>query len=371
MDVLTKATRLESAGRDIIHMEVGEPAFGAPGAAFDALETARKRGDTMGYTSGLGIQPLRAAIAALYASRYGIEIDPERVIVTAGSSAGFVLTFLALFDKGERVAIADPGYPCYRNILSILGLDAVRIRSVLESRYQPTPDHLAQAGKLDGLLVASPANPTGTMLDRPAMQSLVEACRAREIALISDEIYHGLTYETSPTSALELTDEVIVINSFSKYYAMTGWRIGWMVVPERFVRPIQNLAQSLFICPSHASQIAALGALSEHGEAEVARHLDVYRHNRSMVVTTLMELGFPDLSPCDGAFYAYAGLPSGFEDSSRFCSRLLDEAGVACTPGLDFDPDRGAGTVRFSFAQSPERIAEGLKRLRRFVEQAS
>jgi aspartate/methionine/tyrosine aminotransferase len=368
MDVLAEAQAIESSGGDVIHMEVGEPAHGAPRAAREAVAAALRRGETMGYTSGLGLETLRAAIAALYRRRHGVAVDPARVVVTSGSSGGFLLSFLALFDAGERVAIADPGYPCYRNILGTLGLEPVRIAAELASRYQPTPELLEQIpGPLHGLLVASPANPTGTMLDRAAMRGLLDYCAARGTAMISDEIYHGLTYDAPAVSALELTEEVFVINSFSKYYAMTGWRIGWMVVPERFVRPVQNLAQNLFICPSHASQIAALAALSEEGEAEAAGHLEGYRRNRATLIAALPGLGFADIAPADGAFYAYAGVSRLCNDSRDFCARLLREAGVAATPGLDFDPERGHATVRFSFAQPPEKIAEGIARLTRFV----
>ena len=369
MDVLAEAQAVEAAGTEIIHMEVGEPAHGAPRAAREALSAALGRGETLGYTTGLGLEELRAAISALYQRRYGIDLDPARVVVTSGSSGGFLLSFLALFDIGERVAIADPGYPCYRNILGALGLEPVRIEAELESRYQPTPELLDRVdGQIDGLLVASPANPTGTMLDRAALMELTEYCSTRSVALISDEIYHGLTYEAPAVSALELTDQVVVINSFSKYYAMTGWRIGWMVVPEGFVRTIQNLAQNLFICPSHASQIAALAALSDEGEAEVAGHIDGYARNRAALMAALPGLGFTDISPADGAFYIYAGVSRLTNDSREFCSQLLVEAGVAATPGLDFDPTRGHTTVRFSFAQSSDKITEGIRRIARFIE---
>ncbi|MHA1528134.1 MAG: pyridoxal phosphate-dependent aminotransferase [Alphaproteobacteria bacterium] len=369
MDVLAEAQTIEAAGTKVIHMEVGEPAHGAPRAALEALTAAMGRGETLGYTSGLGLSPLRSAIAALYRRRHGIDLDPARVVVTSGSSGAFLLSFLALFDAGERVAIADPGYPCYRNILGTLGLEPVRIEAELASRYQPTPALLDQvSGRLDGLVLASPANPTGTMLDRAALTALTGYCADRGVALISDEIYHGLTYEAPAVSALELTDQVFVVNSFSKYYAMTGWRVGWMVVPSGFVRTVQNLAQNLFICPSHASQIAALAALSEEGEAEVAGHLEAYAENRAALMAALPGLGFTDISPADGAFYTYAGVSRMTNDSRDFCARLLSQAGVAATPGLDFDPARGHATVRFSFAQAPEKIAEGIERLAGFIK---
>ena len=367
MDVLAEAAALEAAGRDIVHMEVGEPAFGAPAAARERLGRALSTGEGMGYTDGLGRPDLRAAIARLYDRRHGITLDPGRVVVTAGSSAAFTLAFLALFDPGDRVALGEPGYPCYRNILGALGLDAVGVATDLATRFQPTPQLLAAAGPVEGLLVASPANPTGTMLDRAALAALADQCTQRGIALISDEIYHGLEFGPPAVSALEVTDDAIVINSISKYQAMTGWRVGWMVVPQPLVRPLQTLAQNLFICPSHAGQIAALGALSPEGEAELAQHLARYRTNRDMVLEGLDRLGFAEIAPAEGAFYAYASLGTIADDSAAFCTALLREQGVAITPGLDFDPARGHRTVRLSFAQAPDRVAEGMRRIARFV----
>ncbi|MGF1551204.1 MAG: pyridoxal phosphate-dependent aminotransferase [Paracoccaceae bacterium] len=369
MDVLAEAGRLEAAGRDVVHMEVGEPAYGAPRAARAAL--ARAMGTApLGYTSGLGTEALRAAIAGLYRARHGLDLDPGRVVVTAGSSAGFVLSFLGLFEPGARVALADPGYPAYRNALAALGLEVVRVEAGPETRFQPTPALLASAragGALDGLIVATPSNPTGTVLSRDVLAALIEDCAAHATAPIVDEIYHGLTYDAPAETALALTDEVVVVNSLSKYWAMTGWRVGWLVVPERLVRPFQTLAQNLFICAPHAAQVAALGALSPEGMAEAEAHLADYRANRDALVGALCRLGWRDIAPADGAFYAYATLPEGAEDSPDFCRRLLAEAGVAATPGLDFDPVRGHRTVRFSYAQSPERIAEGIGRLERFT----
>jgi aspartate/methionine/tyrosine aminotransferase len=367
MDVLAEAVALEERGADIVHLEVGEPAHGAPAAARARLAAALAAGEPLGYTPGTGRADLRAAIADLYGRRHGIALDPERVIVTSGSSAGFTLAFLALFDAGDRVALADPGYPCYRNILHALGLAPVALETTLETRYQPTPAALDAAGPVDGLLVASPANPTGTMLAREALAALAAWCEGSGAALVSDEIYHGITHGAPAHSALEITDEAIVINSFSKYHAMTGWRVGWMVAPERMVPTLRTLAQNLFICPAHASQIAALGALSPEGEAEVARHLDDYRRARGLVTETLDRLGFTGIAPADGAFYAYATLPEGAPDSMEFARALLREAHVAATPGLDFDPARGHRTLRLSFAQPPQRVREGLDRLAAFL----
>ncbi|MEM0921856.1 MAG: pyridoxal phosphate-dependent aminotransferase [Pseudomonadota bacterium] len=367
MDVLAEARALERDGRDIVHMEVGEPSHPAPKAAQEALTEAMRGGAVMGYTSGLGLPELREGIAEIYRRRHGLNLDPGRIVVTAGSAAGITLSFLALFEAGERLAMADPAYPCYRNAATALGVAPVRIGADLATGYQPTPTALEAAGPLNGLLIASPANPTGSMLSREALNELVSWCAPRDVALISDEIYHGLTYGADAVSALEMTDEVIVINSFSKYWSMTGWRIGWMVVPERFVRVLETLAQNLFICPSHASQIAALGALTEAGEAEVSRHIEVYARNRAILLEALPGLGFTDIAPSDGAFYVYAGVSGLTADSQTFSSDLLHKAGVAATPGRDFDPVRGSGTMRFSYAQSTERIEEAVARLRAFL----
>lgn len=368
LDVFAEALAMERAGRDVIHMEVGEPAFGAPAAAKARIAAGLAGGGTLGYTSGLGLPELREAIAGLYRRRHGLELDPGRVVVTNGSSAGFQLAFLSMFDVGDRVAIADPSYPAYRNILSVLGLELVRIAATLETRFQPTPEHLRKAAPLDGLLVASPANPAGTVIGDAEMAALAACTDAEGIGLIADEIYHGLTYHGGCPSVLEHTDEVVVINSFSKYYTMTGWRIGWMVVPERMVRTVETLAQNFFISAPHASQLGAIGALSPEGEAEAASHMQEYATNRAGVIAALERLGFADIAPTDGAFYVYAGLGELAADSHAFCAALLRAEAVATTPGRDFDPVRGGGTVRFSFAQSPDRIAEAMRRLTRFVE---
>jgi aspartate/methionine/tyrosine aminotransferase len=361
MDAMEAAHRLEAAGRDVVHMEVGQPGTPAPRAALARLEAAMRAGDALGYTVALGLPELRRGIAELYRRRHGIELDPGRVVVTSGSSGAFILAFIALFDAGARVALADPGYPAYRNILGALDLEAVRIETGLDTRFQPVPEHLDRAGRVDGLLVASPANPTGTMLDRAAMSRLAGWCETAGAALISDEIYHGLTYEAPAVSALEVTDGAIVINSFAKYFSMTGWRVGWMVVPEPLVRTVENLAQNLFICPPHASQIAALGALEAEEELEALKR--VYAANRARLLDALPRLGFADIAPADGAFYVYADCTRLANDSAAFCRRLLDEAGVAATPGLDFDPVRGHRTVRFSFARGEAEIAEGIRRM--------
>ncbi|MCF6231856.1 MAG: aminotransferase class I/II-fold pyridoxal phosphate-dependent enzyme [Rhodobacteraceae bacterium] len=363
MDVMEAARRAEAGGRHIIHMEVGQPGTGAPRAATRALSEAMER-DTLGYTVALGLPALRARIARMYGERYGIDLDPGRVVVTSGSSGGFILAFTALFDTGDRVGIGAPGYPSYRQILRALGMVPVDLETAPANRLQPVPGDFA-GHNLAGLLVASPANPSGTMLDRTAMGALIEATQAQDAAFISDEIYHGLEYEAKAVSALELSGDVYVINSFSKYYSMTGWRVGWMVVPESHVRVIERLAQNMFICPPHASQVAALAAMDCDGELQ--GNLDVYRTNRALMLDGLPRAGFGNFAPPDGAFYVYADVSDLTGDSRAFAAEILDKAGVAVTPGLDFDPVRGASWLRFSYARSTDDIREGLARLTTFM----
>ncbi len=352
------AREAEAQGRDVIHMEVGQPSTPAPRRARERLAQALEA-DALGYTVALGLPELREGIAALYRARHGLSVDPARIVVTSGSSGAFLLAFLALFEIGDTVALGDPGYPSYRNIFKALGVEVRRIETTVRTRFQPRPEDLGDA---DGLLVASPANPTGTMLGLDEMRGLAAACAARGAAFISDEIYHGLTYGRPAVSALEVTDDVFVINSFSKYFSMTGWRVGWMVVPPSHLRAVERLAQNLFICPPHVSQVAAIGALEATDELEANRA--VYEKNRALLLEELPKAGFRDLAPCDGAFYIYADVSHLTDDSREFCARMLREAGVAATPGLDFDPVRGARTLRFSFARSPADMIEGARRLR-------
>ena len=363
MDVMEAARRAEDAGRSIIHMEVGQPGTGAPRGAVQALAKAMDA-QPLGYTVALGLPALRARIACMYGDWYNIDLDPDRVVITPGSSGGFILGFTSLFDSGDRVGIGAPGYPSYRQILHALGLEPVDLPTAPENRLQPVPADLAGLD-LAGLLVASPANPTGTMLNRAAMTQLIEATQEQEAAFISDEIYHGIEYEAKAVSALEITDDCYVINSFSKYFSMTGWRVGWMVVPEDHVRTVERLAQNLFICAPHAAQIAALAALD--CEEELQANLDVYTANRKLMLEGLPRAGFTNIAPPDGAFYVYADVSDLTQDSRAFAAEILDQADVAVTPGLDFDPVRGATTVRFSYARATEDIEEGLRRLSNFM----
>ena len=360
MDVMEQARKLEASGRRIIHMEVGQPGTPAPKAARDRLVAALNE-DALGYTVSLGLPELRAGIAKLYRDWYGVDLNPERVIVTGGSSSAFVLAFTAYFDAGARVGVTEPGYPSYRQILKALDLQAVGLPTHVEQRHVPDPSGL----NLDGLIVASPANPTGTMLQRDELARLMTTCAEAGTTFISDEIYHGLHFDDRAVSALEVSDEVCVINSFSKYFSMTGWRLGWMVVPEADVRRIERLAQNMFICAPHAAQVAALGALEAVEETEAMRA--VYAENRRLMLEGLPKAGFDRIAPPDGAFYIYADVAHLTENSLDFASDILNGAGVAVTPGLDFDPIRGHQTLRFSYARSTEDIIEGLARLQSFM----
>jgi len=364
MDVMEAARRAEAEGRHIIHMEVGQPGTGAPKGATRALAQAMDAG-SLGYTVALGLPELRARIAQMYGEWYNVDLNPERVVITPGSSGGFILAFTALFDTGDRVGIGAPGYPSYRQILSALDLVPVDLPTSDAHRLQPVPDDFVNLD-LAGLMVASPANPTGTMLDRAALAALVGATQDIGASFISDEIYHGIEYEAKAVTALELTDDVYVINSFSKYFSMTGWRVGWMVVPESHVRVVERIAQNLFICAPHASQIAALHAMD--CTEELQGNLAVYARNRALMIEGLPRAGFTRIAPPDGAFYIYADVSDLTRDSRAFAADILEHAGVAVTPGLDFDPVRGAGTLRFSYARSTADIEEGLARLKIYMD---
>ena len=363
MDVMSAAAAEERAGRSVIHMEVGEPGASAPSrvraAAARLLDTGR-----IGYTEALGLPALRARVAKHYGEWYGQDLSPERVVITTGSSGGFILTFLALFDVGARVAVAAPGYPAYRNILQALGLEAVDLPTGPETRYVVTAAQIraAHAARpIDGVLLMSPANPSGTMIRRDELRAITETCAELGIRFISDEIYHGLTYEEPAETALAFSSSVVVVNSFSKYFCMTGWRIGWLIVPESLLRPIERLQQNLSISVPTLSQHAALAAFEAQDELELVRR--AYARNRALLLSRLPQLGLADIHPVDGAFYAYGDVGRFTNDSVQFCSRMLREAGVAITPGVDFDRDRGHHTVRLSFAGSETDIATALERI--------
>ena len=366
MDVMRAAAEREAAGGEVLHMEVGQPGTAAPPAVLDAVRQALGE-DRVGYTLAQGIEPLRRRIARHYQDSYGVEVDPERVMVTTGSSGGFLLSFLSAFEAGDRVALAAPGYPAYRNILSALGVEPVLIPTEAEHRFQPTPALLDRvAGPLDGLIVASPSNPTGTMLDRAQLSALVDYCAGRGLRLISDEIYHGITYEAPAVTALALTGDAIVINSFSKYFSMTGWRLGWMVLPEDLLRPVECLAQNLFISPPTLSQLGGLAAFEAREVLE--GYVANYARNRAFLLQALPAAGFDRLAPADGAFYLYADVGHLTNDSEAFCRRMLAETGVATTPGPDFDPERGHRFLRFSFAGPEAVMQEAATRLQTWLK---
>lgn len=367
MDILRTANERQAAGEDVIHMEVGQPATPAPRPVIEAAKTALDH-DRIGYTEALGLPALRERIARHYREQYGVVVDPGRVIVTAGSSAAIVLAFLAILDPGARLALPAPGYPCYRHILRALGAEAVVIEVSGQSRWMPSIEHLeslAHGLGVQGLLLASPANPTGTMLLGGALATLAAACERLGLWFVSDEIYHGLDYVEPAQTALAHSPSAIVINSFSKYYSMTGWRIGWMVVPPALVRPIERLAQNLYISPPTLSQHAAIAAFDARDALEAIKA--VYARNRELLLEALPKAGITDILPADGAFYLYADVRQLTNDSADFAQRMLQEIGIAATPGVDFDAGRGAHFIRFCYSGRTDDMAEAAKRLRAWL----
>lgn len=368
MDVMRAALEAENAGRHIIHMEVGQPGTPAPRVARDVAAHALQH-DTLGYTMALGNDALRERIARHYADQHGLSIAPQRIAVTAGSSAAFVLTFLSLFDAGDIVALPSPGYPCYRHILSALGQRSVLLETGPSNDWMTDPDDVLRAIRRDGikgLLIASPANPTGTMISPERLRALTDVCQQHGVRFISDEIYHGLTYTRPADTALAFSDDAIVINSFSKYFSMTGWRMGWMVVPQQLIRSVERLTQNLYISPPSIAQVAALGAFDARDELEANR--DVYAANRELLLAELPKAGFTRFAPADGAFYLYCNVGeflggTGAQDAATLARTLLDEAGVALTPGNDFDAERGGQFLRFSYAGTTADMAEAARRL--------
>lgn len=361
MDVLRAANRREAAGEDVLHLELGEPATGAPGAVIAAARAALDS-EPLGYTEALGRAALRQRIARHYHDTQNVAVDPERVVVTTGSSAAFVLSFLSAFDVGDRVALADPGYPGYRNILSALGIEPVCLPVGPETRFQLTPALLETIdGRLDGLIVASPSNPTGTMLGAEEMEALAAYCRHRGVRLISDEIYHGIAYGGSGVTALRFSEDAVVVNSFSKYFSMTGWRIGWMIVPPDLLRSIECLAQNVYISPPTLSQHAAQAAFD--CTAELDRNVARYAENRHLLLERLPAAGFERFAPADGAFYLYADIAHLTNDSEAFCRQMLVDTGVAATPGTDFDQARGRSFMRFSFSGATADMEKAVRRL--------
>jgi aspartate/methionine/tyrosine aminotransferase len=362
MDVIAHAGRVEAAGHHVIHMEVGQPAAPAPRTAIAAARRALD--GPLRYTEALGIPSLRARIARHYNEVHGVEVDPARVIVTTGSSAGFILAFLSLFEPGARVGIANPGYPPYRHILKALGCEPVLIETNEATRWAITPQTLLaahRASPLAGVIVASPANPTGTMMNPEALAALLAAAEGEGIRFISDEIYHGLDYAFPAETAARLSDCALVINSFSKYFCMTGWRIGWMVAPDNLVRPIDRLQGNLAISVPTLAQVAAEAAFDGRAEMDEVKH--GYEENRRILTEGLPKAGLDKFLPVDGAFYLYADVSRFCDDSFEFAQRMLDEAHVAATPGIDFDPVNGRRFIRFCYAGSQDEMRQAVERI--------
>ncbi|PIT03737.1 1-aminocyclopropane-1-carboxylate deaminase [Bradyrhizobium nitroreducens] len=368
MDVMAAAARIEAAGGHVIHMEVGQPAAGAPRTAIAAAHAALEAG-RIDYTSALGIPSLRERIARHYRDAYGRDVSPDRIVVTTGSSGGFILAFLSMFEPGDRVAVTVPGYPPYRHILTALGCEPVLIETTNDTRHALTGEALLAAHRkapLKGVLVGSPANPTGTMMSREALAGLITAAEDAGIRFISDEIYHGLDYAFPAVTAAALSEHALVINSFSKYFCMTGWRVGWMVVPEILVRPIERLQQNLSISVPSLSQIAAEAAFDGAAEMEAIKH--GYQENRRILIEGLPKAGLAKFLPADGAFYLYADVSDFTSDSFEFAKQMLEQARVAATPGVDFDPVHGRSFIRFSYARSPEEMREAVDRIAHWLK---
>jgi aspartate/methionine/tyrosine aminotransferase len=368
MEIIAAANARRAAGQKVLNLAAGEPATGASQVVRERAIEMLRTGGGLGYTEALGVPALRAAIAAHYRDRYGVPLDPGTVAVTTGSSGGFALAFLAAFDTGDRVALARPGYPAYRNILSALGCQVVDLACGPQTRFQPAVEMLADAhahAPLEGLVIASPANPTGTMVDAAELAAIADWCAANGVRLVSDEIYHGITYTDAnvPTAAHFRGSGAIVVSSFSKYWAMTGWRLGWMILPDDLVTPVDALAGNFSLCPPTLAQHAGIAALSPAGMAAARQDVVGFTASRDLLLARMPELGWTDVAPADGAFYLYADVSASGLDSITWCARLLDEAGVALTPGTDFDPVDGHRTVRLSFAAGIDVVRDAVDRI--------
>lgn len=361
MDVMRATFEREAAGETVLHMEVGQPGTGAPSGVLDAIATTM-RDNRMGYTDAFGLMALRVAIQGHYQRTYDVDVPVEQIVVTTGSSGAFILGFLAAFDAGDRVALASPGYPAYRNILTALGIEVVEILVGPETNFQPTTELIdAIDGSLDGLIIASPSNPTGTMIDASGLRSLYDYCVENKIRMISDEIYHGITYDEPAETMAKFGPDAIIVNSFSKYFSMTGWRLGWMIVPPELTRAIECLAQNLFISPPAISQHAGIAVFDCKDELD--GHVVTYAKNRELLLRELPKAGFDKLASADGAFYIYADVSAMTNDSTLFCQQMLAETGVAATPGTDFDPTRGHQFIRFSFARDTKDMKAAAEKL--------
>ena len=368
MEVMRAAEQRAAAGGEVLHLEVGQPSTPAPAGVIRAARAALES-DVLGYTTAAGLETLRQRISQHYKSWYGADVDPDRIVVTLGASGAFVLSFLAAFDAGDRVVVPVPGYPCYRNALQALNAEVVSLPTTAETRFQPSPelleDLVRRTGSVDGLVLASPSNPSGTMLDGSSLAAVSDWCIEHGVRLVADEIYHGITFGDPAPTALGLNGDALVVNSFSKYFSMTGWRLGWVVAPDELVEPVRRLAQNFFISAPTLSQMAAVAAFDCHEElqANVAR----YAANRSVLRKGLPAAGIDRLAPSDGAFYVYAAVDHLAPDSQELCRRWLDELGVAVTPGIDFDPAEGHRFARFSYAGATDDMAEAMRRLKEWA----
>ncbi|MGM1058761.1 pyridoxal phosphate-dependent aminotransferase [Saccharothrix sp. Mg75] len=362
MEVLSAAARRQRTHGDVVSLAAGQPSSPAPAPVLEAAQRALRE-QPLGYTEQLGIVELREALAGHYDRQYGLSVSADDVVVTTGSSGAFLLAFLASFEAGDRVALARPGYPAYRNILRALGCEVVELPCGPGTRFQPTVEMLEAAGRLDGLIVASPANPTGTVLAPDELRGLVEWCAEHGVRLVSDEIYHGIGYGTPLACSWETSRDTIVVNSFSKVFAMTGWRLGWMLLPPDLRRAVDRLTGNFTLCPPALAQHAAVAAFEPESYAQTERLVEGYRLNRDLLLKGLADLGIDEVAPADGAFYAYADVSHLTTDSTDFCRRLLDDTGVAIVPGVDFDPVRGHEFIRMSFAGAGHDIEEALRRI--------
>jgi aspartate/methionine/tyrosine aminotransferase len=368
MDVWLAAAERQRTHGDLVNLSAGQPSVGAPTPVRSAAAAALEA-NQLGYSVALGIPELRSAIAQSYSDSYAVSVDPDDVVITTGSSGGFLLTFLACFDVGDRVAVTSPGYACYRNILSALGCEVVDLPCGPETRYQPTVEMLAAAGPLDGVIVASPANPTGTVIAPEELAEIATWCSATGVRLISDEVYHGLVYPGAPQTscAWSTSRDAVVVNSFSKYFAMTGWRLGWLLVPKSLQRAVDCLTGNFTICPPVLSQRGAVAAFTPEAISECASHLAHYRANRDLLLNGLRDIGVSKVAPTDGAFYVYADVSDFTGDSLSFCEKLLADTGLAIAPGIDFDIARGDHHVRMSFAGPTADITEALHRMQQWL----
>jgi len=361
MEVMRAAELRVAQGQEVLHLEVGQPATPAPRPVIEAAHAALDD-DVLGYTTATGIEPLRRRIAGHYLDWYGAVVDPDAVMLTVGASGAFVSAFMAAFDPGDRVVVPSPGYPCYRNALEVLGVEVVDLPTTIETRFQPTVAQLDALGPVDGLVLSSPSNPTGTMLDADRMATITAWCRDHDVWFVSDEIYHGITYGAAAPTALQFDPDAIVVNSFSKYFSMTGWRLGWLIAPAALRPALTRIGQNATIAAPTLSQLAAVAAFDSHDECEA--NIGRYARNREILLEGLPAAGIDRLAPADGAFYVWARTDHLHDDSQALCARWLDELGIAATPGVDFDPADGHRFVRFSFAGSEADVAEAVRRLR-------